>query len=239
LVPLDTLLDLIRGSSVTEGDIPSSRGEADQILAKCGSGELDIYDVMSNPKNPAEATAAKIIQQMYDDVAIDHRLHPDDDFEKILDIVADQLAEEYGESNTGRLPGGQPTVESAEDVLTRVATGELDAYDVMSNPKTAEEKVASSKLQSMYDDVSIDYHLHPDDEFEKILDIVVDQLATDLGVDEGMGDNINPVAGGSKHSMTDKTKATKPQFKYEESVESTAGHAVSAALAELRKLAGI
>ena len=54
-----------------------------------------------------------------------------------------------------------------------------------------------------------------------------------------MGDNIDPVAGGSDHSMTDKPKSTKPQFKYEESVESTAGHAVNAALAELRKLAGI
>jgi len=74
-------------------------GEADQILAKCGSGELDIYDVMSNPKNPAEATAAKIIQQMYDDVAIDHHLHPDDDFEQILDIVADQLDNDYGDSD--------------------------------------------------------------------------------------------------------------------------------------------
>ena len=213
--------------------------EADRVLAQVGSGELDAYDVMSSPKGPAQAKAAEIIQSMYDDVVIDHRLHPDDDFEKILDIVADQLAEEYGESDTGRLPGSRPTVESTEDVLMKVATGELDAYDVMSNPKTAEEKVASSKLQSMYDDVSIDHHLHPDDDFEKILDIVADQLAKDLGVDEGMGDDIDPVAGGSKHSMTDKTKATKPQFKYEESVESTAGHAVNAALAELRKLAGI
>jgi len=65
--------------------------ESDMVLAKAGSGELDIYDVMTNPKTPAEATAAKIIQQMYDDVSIDHHLHPDDDFEQILDIVADQL----------------------------------------------------------------------------------------------------------------------------------------------------
>jgi hypothetical protein len=73
--------------------------EADQILAKCGSGELDCYDVMTNPKTPAEATAAKIIQQMYDDVSIDHHLHPDDDFEQILDIVADQLEADYGNSD--------------------------------------------------------------------------------------------------------------------------------------------
>jgi hypothetical protein len=73
--------------------------EADQVLAACGSGEMDCYDVMTNPKNPAEATAAKIIQQMYDDVAIDHHLHPDDDFEQILDIVADQLDNDYGNSD--------------------------------------------------------------------------------------------------------------------------------------------
>jgi predicted metallo-beta-lactamase superfamily hydrolase len=54
---------------------------------------------MTNPKTPAEATAAKIIQQMYDDVAIDHHLHPDDDFEQILDIVADQLDNDYGDSD--------------------------------------------------------------------------------------------------------------------------------------------
>lgn len=73
--------------------------EADQVLAQVGAGDLDAYDVMTNPKNPAEATAAKIIQQMYDDVAIDHHLHPDDDFEQILDIVTDHLDKDYGDSD--------------------------------------------------------------------------------------------------------------------------------------------
>jgi hypothetical protein len=73
--------------------------EADQVLAQVGSGELDAYDVMSNPKGPAQAEAAEIIQSMYNDVSIDNGLHPDDDFEKILDIVADQLAADYGNSD--------------------------------------------------------------------------------------------------------------------------------------------
>lgn len=73
--------------------------ETDQVLAQVGSGELDAYDVMSSPKGPAQAEASKVIQDMYDDVVIDHRLHPDDDFEQILNIVADQLAEEYGDSD--------------------------------------------------------------------------------------------------------------------------------------------
>jgi ribosomal protein S24E len=84
-----------RGALKVEG----FSSESDMVLAKAGSGELDIYDVMTNPKNPAEVTAAKIIQQMYDDVSIDHHLHPDDDFEQILDIVADQLEADYGNSD--------------------------------------------------------------------------------------------------------------------------------------------
>ena len=87
--------------------------EADQVLAKAGSGELDIYNVMTNPTNPAEVTAAKIIQQMYDDVAIDHGLHPDDDFEPILDIVADQLAADYGDSDADTREAVESTTTNA------------------------------------------------------------------------------------------------------------------------------
>jgi hypothetical protein len=42
----------------------------------------------------------------------------------------------------------------------------------------------SEKLQDMYDNASIDYKLHPDDDFEKIIDIIADQLAQDYLTDE-------------------------------------------------------
>jgi hypothetical protein len=70
--------------------------EVAQVLAQCGSGELDCYDVMNSPKTPAQQQASKIIQQMYDDVSIDHHLHPDDSFEEIFNIIADQLEQDYG-----------------------------------------------------------------------------------------------------------------------------------------------
>jgi hypothetical protein len=73
--------------------------EADQVLAQVGAGDLDAYDVMTRPQGPAQTEAAKVIQDMYDEVAIDHHLHPDDDFEKILDIVTDQLDKDYGNSD--------------------------------------------------------------------------------------------------------------------------------------------
>ena len=78
----------------------------------------------------------------------------------------------------------------ADSIIQDIINGDLDAYDVMTNPRTPEEEYVANMIQEMYDEVSIDYHLHPDDDFEKILDIVVDQLEKDYGnVDEGLDAN--------------------------------------------------
>ena len=45
----------------------------------------------------ANTPAGKFVQDMYDDVVIDHRLHPDDDFERIEEIVFDRLVDKFGE----------------------------------------------------------------------------------------------------------------------------------------------
>lgn len=97
--------------------------EVDQIMQDIASGRADAYDVMNHPKTPEEQAASKILQDMYDNISIDHRLHPDDDFEQILDILADQLADEYGtdegieteadEPGTMKVPGGQPDLKRA------------------------------------------------------------------------------------------------------------------------------
>jgi hypothetical protein len=160
--------------------------EADQILAKCGSGELDCYDVMTNPKTPAEATAAKIIQQMYDDVAIDHHLHPDDDFEKILDIVADQLDNDYGNSDA--------------DTREAVEVDELSKNTLGSYVKKAAD---STRVNTRW--------------------------AARTG-DRDAEDIVDKRRKGINKAVDKLTN---------EDVEGTAGNAMEAALAELRKLAGL
>jgi hypothetical protein len=50
---------------------------------------------------------------MYNDVSIDNGLHPDDDFEKILDIVADQLAADYGDSDADTREAVESTTTNA------------------------------------------------------------------------------------------------------------------------------
>jgi hypothetical protein len=43
-------------------------------------------------------TEAQImLQDMYDDVSIEHRLHPDDDFEQIYDRMMDRIESDYGQ----------------------------------------------------------------------------------------------------------------------------------------------
>lgn len=59
-----------------------------------------IYDAISGDYGEEIRTA---IQEMYDDVVIDSqgRLHPDDDFEQIIERVVDQISEGYYDSDLG------------------------------------------------------------------------------------------------------------------------------------------
>jgi hypothetical protein len=83
--------------SVDNYNVKESRiAEVDEIFQKLASGDLDIYTVMNNPQGAEEAYVAEKLQDMYDNVSIDYRLHPDDDFEQIIDIMAEQLADDYG-----------------------------------------------------------------------------------------------------------------------------------------------
>ena len=57
--------------------------------------ELDLYTVMYHSRNSTEQIVADQLQERYNNIAIDRYLHPDDDFEDILNIIADELYEEY------------------------------------------------------------------------------------------------------------------------------------------------
>ena len=76
-------------------DFPSP--EAIDILLQCCDGEKDMYDIMNHPETGTESEAAKILQGYYDDVVMNNpRLHPDDDFESIFEIMAQQVYDDYG-----------------------------------------------------------------------------------------------------------------------------------------------
>jgi len=72
--------------------------EADVLIQDIVNGTADAYNIMTRPKTPVERYVAQILDNMYDTAATDNGLHPDDDFEKIMEIMVKRLADEYGHS---------------------------------------------------------------------------------------------------------------------------------------------
>jgi len=92
--------DLVQRKADGELDEEQLLGEShmsavDLIYQDIGAGRLDIYDVMNNPENPEEEYVARELQDMYDDVANEYGLHPDDDFESIFDVMYDRIAHDH------------------------------------------------------------------------------------------------------------------------------------------------
>jgi len=81
----------------SQQDVSEGRmAEVDGVFQNLANGTMDIYDVMNNPQDAVEKYVSEKLQDMYDNISIDNRLHPDDDFEQIIDIMGEQLADEYG-----------------------------------------------------------------------------------------------------------------------------------------------
>jgi hypothetical protein len=79
-----------------EQPVAEGMSEVHEVMQDIARGDADPYDVMNHPTTPAEQAASKMLEKMYYDISSDHGLHPDDDFEKIFDIMVDQIADEYG-----------------------------------------------------------------------------------------------------------------------------------------------
>jgi hypothetical protein len=65
--------------------------------------DIELRDIVSREDHDAlydlftaNTPAGKYIQNMYDDIVIDNRLHPDDDFEQIEELVWDRLENDFG-----------------------------------------------------------------------------------------------------------------------------------------------
>lgn len=88
--------------------VAESDGSESEVMRQVASGKLDAYDVLNSPKTDMERAASEVMQRMYDDIVIDHRLNPDDDFEEILDLVVDRIADDYGTDEEEYGDWGEP-----------------------------------------------------------------------------------------------------------------------------------
>jgi hypothetical protein len=69
--------------------------EVEMLFQELADGTADIYQVMTAPEDKIQAYVSEKLQEMYDDISIDYGLHPDDDFEKIIDLMGERLNQEY------------------------------------------------------------------------------------------------------------------------------------------------
>ena len=90
-----TLMEMVRKVGGVQQVKEGRMGEVDAVMRDIVSGELDAYQVVSKPQSPEQQAASRFLQAEIDQVARDRRLHPDDDFEQILDIVCDNLRAQY------------------------------------------------------------------------------------------------------------------------------------------------
>ncbi|NBR23443.1 MAG: hypothetical protein EBU08_06655, partial [Micrococcales bacterium] len=94
---------------MTEGVMSEIDAELRNIVAREDFDAL--YELFS-----ANTPAGRYVQDMYDDVVIDAGLHPDDDFERIEQIVFDRLADDFGEQDVTEKRGDlRPKLGSARD----------------------------------------------------------------------------------------------------------------------------
>lgn len=74
--------------------------KVDQILSKVGNGEMDIDEVvLTNDTQPEYVQASDIIWTYREEVAMDHGLHMDDDWDQIEELVLKELENDYGDLN--------------------------------------------------------------------------------------------------------------------------------------------
>jgi hypothetical protein len=102
------------------------------------------------------------------------------------------------EGAVGKLGGANEAVahdSPEESVIMDIVNGNIDAYDVMNYPKTEAEQEVSGILQDMYERISIDSRLHPDDDFEEIIEIMMDELSSEYDpypMSESMDEGYRP-----------------------------------------------
>jgi hypothetical protein len=103
-------------------------------------------------------------------------VHLDEDAMEMLDLNGILIESEEAEEAIDESVVNEDAVGSFKNKLSRSSDPFEMIYDAISGNYGDEIRDA---MQEMYDDVVIDFGLHPDDDFEKIIEIVVDQLVDD------------------------------------------------------------
>lgn len=71
----------------------------------------------------------------------------------------------------------------ADILFQDIASGTVDIQQILNAPKDAVERYVSDKLKDFMSDIAIDFELDPEQDTDKIINLLQDRLAMDYGVD--------------------------------------------------------
>jgi hypothetical protein len=82
--------------------------EAEATMNKIANSGDDGYDMIQDGLDGLLGGEVEImLQDMYDDISRENRLHPDDDSEQIIDRMMDRIESDYGDSDSDSEEGGE------------------------------------------------------------------------------------------------------------------------------------
>lgn len=112
--------------------------EVEEFFSKVANGGDEGYDMLHNAQMGAYGKdIEKAVQDMYDSVSQDTRLHPDDDFERIYDQMMDNIEADYGDSDRDPEEGGDTDDAYA---LASAGHGSDEDYGSFGYDESIEEK---------------------------------------------------------------------------------------------------
>lgn len=183
-------------------------------------------------------------------------------FEKFLNYIAD--FEEYSviyqylvdtidviETNLGDMQAQKEdeeynamAAEDSENFMTKIANSD-DGYELMDQGLDGQHgPEIQKKLQSMYDNVAVDNGYHPDDDFEKIHDRMIDNITDDYGTNEhtrakaAFGDEENAENCSMSDEEIDKEKSDLDNDGEVSEYEKSRGEAIAKAMKKEQERAG-
>ena len=143
-------------------------------VTESGDSELgeDVINELTNA-----FTIPQFNEELKDMFPLLHRIHQKRVAETTLDL--DDVVSE----------GNAVAEMDPESFFDKVANSGSDGYDMLHDAMMGKYgRAVEKEAQDMYNDVSVDNGLHPDDDFEDIYDRMMDQIEADYGKTEGLDD---------------------------------------------------
>ncbi len=110
--------------------------EVEDFFHKVANGGDEGYEMLYDAQGGKFGKdIEKAVQDMYDDISIDSRLHPDDDFEEIFDRMMDRIMDDYEDKDSDPDEGGE-----TDDNYAMTSAGFGSDEDYGDFPESIEEK---------------------------------------------------------------------------------------------------